>query len=229
MFSFNSNFLTSIDSWISALESDSTRQADDSGVSQNVLSSETPLPAKALDVPPTQVHATSGQVGAAQSGGNFAGLTTRKEKNHFHDINIIENNAPSTQGNSPSSNQGPGQIPPNNSSPISPMTPAQGGSSQVSLSQVTSNQSNEVSGAKSPAFSAKPSQVGGASSPGTNGASPNQLGGNEGKEVLGAVPPPSGGAINPNKAVTSGNSGVTAGSIGISVGSPSNPAEPNGA
>lgn len=208
------------------------RQAVDSGVNQNVLSSETPLPAKALDVPPTQVHA-SNQVGAAQSDGNFAGSkltsTTRKEKNNFHDINIIENNAPSTQGNSPSSNQGPGQIPSNYSSPISPMTPAQGGPSQVSLSQVASNQSNEVSGAKSPAFSAKPSQVGGASSPGTNGASPNQLGGNQGKEVLGAVPPPAGGAINPNKALTSGNSGVTAGSTGISVGAPSNPAEPNGA
>lgn len=227
MFSFNSNFLTSIDSWISALESDSMRQAHDSGVGQNVLSSETPLPVKALDVPPTQVHA-GGQVGAAQSDGNFAGSketpATRKEKNHFHDINIIENNAPSTQGNSPPSNQGPGQIPPNNSSPISPMTPAQGGPSQVSLSQVVSNQSNEVSGAKSPAFSAKPSQVGGASSPGTNGANPNPLGGNQSKEVLGAVPPPAGGAINP-----SGNSGVTAGSTGISVGAPSNPAEPNGA
>ena len=273
-----SKFLSSTDSWISALESDSMKQADDSHPSQNFVPSETPLSAGALDVRPTQTQA-GGQVGAAQSDWNFAGSkvtpTTRREKNHFHDINIIESNAQSTQGNTSSSNQRPEQFPPNNSSPVNPVTSAQvvngnsvapsSGTNGVSSSapvtspnQAGGNQGNEVSGANSLAPVTSASQVGGTSSSGTSGAngsapvtslnevggapppstngasssapetSPNQFGGNQSKGVPGAVSPPAGGAISPNKAATSRNSGATAGSTGKSVGVPTNLAQSNG-
>jgi len=220
--------------------------------SQNVLPPETPPYVDSLDVRPTRAQA-GGQVGGAQSAWTFAGSkvtpTTQRDKNHFHDIHIIDSNTQSIQGNPPSSNQEPGKLPPGSSSPGSPVTSTQGGvngnsgnppsgtfgannpAPVTSSNQVVGNQGNEVPGANTPASSSSPSQAGGTPSSGTSGAnslgpvsSPNQVGGSQGKEVPGAVSLPA-----PNKVESSVNGGSTAGSSGTSVGSPTNPAQPNGA
>ena len=183
----NSKFLISIDSWISALESDSMEQADDSHAIQNILPPKAPPYSGVLGARPTQAHG-GGQVGAAQSDWNFSGPkatpTARKEKNHFYNINIIESNAQSTEGNTSSNNQES----PDNTNPLSPVPSAQGsvngnsgtpssGNNGVSSpapvtspSQVVGNQGNEVPGANSAAPATSPSQVGGTPSSGTNGA-----------------------------------------------------------
>lgn len=214
---FKTIFFLSIDSWISALESDRMKQAASFHPSQNVLPSEIPAYAGVVGVRP--IHALEGgQVGAAQSEWNFAGSkvtpTTRWGKSHFHDINIIESNAQSIQGSTPSSNQGPGKLPPDNSSPVSPVTSAQGGVNGNSATppsgnngannptpgtgpnQGVGNQGNEVPGGNSPASSSSPSQVGSTPSSGTNGAngpapvtSPGQVSGAPSSVTKGANSP----------------------------------------
>ena len=206
------------------------KQATNSHPSQNVLPPNTAPYAGVLSVRPTQAQA-GGQVGAAQSDWNFQGSkvtpTMRKEKNHFYDVNIIESDAQNTEGNTPSSNQEPGKLPPGNSSLVSPVSSAQGDVNENSAAPLSG-----TNGENNPA----PGQVVGAPSSGTNGAqrpppvtSPKQPSGNQGKEVSGAFSPPAGVAINPTRAGTVGNSGATAENTWKSVGLPKTPPQPNGA
>ena len=203
------------------------KQATNSHPSQNILPPNTAPYAGVLSVRPTQAQA-GGQVGAAQSDWNFQGSkvtpTMRKEKNHFHDVNIIESNAQNTQWNTPSSNQEPGKLPPDNSNLVSPVSSAQG-----DINENSAAPHSGPNGENNPA----PGQVSGAPSSGTNGAnstppvtSPKQPGGNQGEEIPGAFSPPAGGAINPTKARTVGN---RAESTGKSAALPKNPPQPNGA
>lgn len=168
------------------------KQAANSHPGQKVLSPNTASYADILSVRPTQAQAV-GHVGAAQSDWNFAGSKvtpkTQKEKNHFHDVNIMESNAQNTlQGNPPSSNQEPGKLPSRNSSLVSPLSSAQDGikgnfaappsgtngednpAPVASPNQVVGNQSNEVLGANNLSSPSSPSQVGTITSFGTNGA-----------------------------------------------------------
>lgn len=187
---------------MSALESDSMRQAADSHPSQNVARPNTAPYAGMLSVRPTQAQA-GGQVGATQSDSNFAGSkatpTTQKEKADFHDVNIMESKAQNTQGNTPSSNQESGKLPPDNSGLASSAqggingnltTPPCGTNGEnnpapvTSPNQVVGNQSNEVLGANSLTSSSTPSQVGSIPSSGSNSAnstapviSPGRVGG----------------------------------------------------
>ena len=206
------------------------KQATNSHPSQNILPPNTAPYAGVLSVRPTQAQAV-GQEGAAQSDWNFQGSnltpTMRKEKNHFHDVNIIESDVQNTQGNTPSSNQEPGKLSPDSSSLVSP-----GSSAQGYINGNSAAPHSGTNGENSPA----PGQVGVAPSSGTSGAnnphpvtSPKQPSGNQDKEVPGAFSPSAGGAINPTTAGTVGKSGATEESTGKSVGFPKNPPQPNGA
>ena len=168
------------------------KETADSYPSQDVPPPNTAPYAGISSVRPTQAQA-GGQIGATQSDWNFAGSkvnpTTQKEKNHFHDVNIMESNAEKTQENTPSSNQEPGKLPPDNSSLVSAVSSVQDGINGSSAAppsgfngeinpvpvtspnQVVGSQGHKGLGANSLVYSSSPSQVGSIPSSGTNGAS----------------------------------------------------------
>lgn len=203
----NSYSLVSIDSWISSLEGDMGKQ-DSSRPEQNTRPSQNSPSAGVYGARPTQQYLSESE-SVAQNDWNFAGskITPTTGKNYFNDINSLYDNTQSAQGKASSNNQGIVNAPTNKSS---------------SGGLVPSKQSG---GNGSPA--AQTPETNGAISSGT-GSSPNQVGGNQGKEVPGTASQTSGGVVNPNSAGTNENSGTNGAKIPGTATSPSQVGENQG-
>lgn len=201
----NANLLVTIESWISELEHDSVKQ-DNSQPGQNVLPTQYPPLTVSLDERPTQPYA-SRPVAAMQNDRNVDGSnnvlpTTWEGGNHIHDVNGTDGNTQSVNENASSNGQGSVNPSSNNGSPVEPVTSTQSGGKENPAAATT-----------------------GAIDPGTK-TSPSQVGGNQGKGVSEAVPPP-GSTANPNSE-NGGNSGVSGGTSGSVPGGPTNPGQQPG-